>query len=778
MASPVKQTSFPRSFEWLDWLGALLARELAPNSRKIRAACRMATIGTVGGGLVVACHVYNELGLYLAWALVGAAGPMMSPRKAGALLIAQALVLALSVFMGRTLVEAPWLNVAFLFIFISFSTYLGTIYRLGAALILIQVSSLFVFYLVPFSPQEVGWFAAGAFGGSAIAFGVIVLFDNWLWPDPAETRLLESLAIAIRRTNLRLRRASNYYLNGHAAARPPLPPPTSDLPIQLTLLDHATDEGVSGYHHAILLTAITIVARIELEVDRFTVTVLERVPRQIRSLVQSELDAAVTAVAVALDDLARELAGRIAKGMDKLALPSLEQAKSALDALNARVLEVRPTYLRIAGSEEIVNISAILDSLASLTAYIERLLDQPLQPSSLPETSNSPRQSLAVTDSAILRYAVKVGLCVVIGYVTGLTTQRVELSTILITVVITALPTYGAALHKMVLRMVGALIGGAVSLIAIIIVSRNFETLPTYMLVLFVVFYFSAYSSLTSGRLSYAGNQIGTTFAIVVAGLGPTVDIYEPLWRIWGILLGCFVVALVFLLFFPEYAADSLLPRLRKAIRATLALTPEGSASYSEEQIQQTNSEVMSLVAEILEVANDAQVEGRACSVNYHAIVDAAGTLRAIASRFSVIASGRALVRLPQLDLATESARERALNGAQRQLETWLEFFSGPDCINASAAREIAQTHPPDVLAKPIDEFSSRLEENSYARTESWSFEQRRVMLAELQTMRRLEVLISDLNRYLAQIPGPSRSAAGSYKDRLVEREEIGGSDR
>lgn len=54
----------------------------------------------------------------------------------------------------------------------------------------------------------------------------------------------------------------------------------------------------------------------------------------------------------------------------------------------------------------------------------------------------------------------------------------------------------------------------------------------------------------------------------------------------------------------PEYAADSLLPRLRKAIRATLALIPEGSALYSEEQIQQTNSEVMRLVAEILEVAN------------------------------------------------------------------------------------------------------------------------------------------------------------------------------
>jgi hypothetical protein len=198
---------------------------------------------------------------------------------------------------------------------------------------LIQVSSLFIFYLVAFSPQEVGWYAAGAFGGSAIAFGVIVLFDNWLWPDPAEAKLLESLAIAIRRTGFRLRRASNYYFNGEAAARPPVPPPTSYLPTQMTLLDHATAEGVSGYHRAILLTAITIVARIELEVDRFTITVLERVPRQIRSLVQSELAAAVSAIAVALDDLARELAGHIAKGMGKLTLATQKQAKSAVDAL-------------------------------------------------------------------------------------------------------------------------------------------------------------------------------------------------------------------------------------------------------------------------------------------------------------------------------------------------------------------------------------------------------------------------------------------------------------
>jgi hypothetical protein len=77
-----EQISFSRSFELLDRLGTLLARELAPSRRKLRTALRLAIIGVIGGGLVAACHVYNELGLYIAWVLVGA-GPMISRRTAG-----------------------------------------------------------------------------------------------------------------------------------------------------------------------------------------------------------------------------------------------------------------------------------------------------------------------------------------------------------------------------------------------------------------------------------------------------------------------------------------------------------------------------------------------------------------------------------------------------------------------------------------------------------------------------------------------------------------------
>jgi len=59
---------------------------------------------------------------------------------------------------------------------------------------------------------------------------------------------------------------------------------------------------------------------------------------------------------------------------------------------------------------------------------------------------------------------------VVIAYMVGIVAHRVDLSTILTTVLITALPTYGASLRKMILRIVGAILGGLVSLATIMIV--------------------------------------------------------------------------------------------------------------------------------------------------------------------------------------------------------------------------------------------------------------------------------------------------------------------
>ncbi|MGA9305517.1 MAG: FUSC family protein, partial [Candidatus Sulfotelmatobacter sp.] len=521
---------------WFDQLAALLGRELAPTSRKIRTALRMTTIATIGAGLITSCHVNNQLGTYIVWLLVGA-GPMMAPRKAVAFLIVEAFALAASVLMAGILVESPWLLLPFLFAVISLTTYIGATFKLGAALLLIQVVCLDTFYNVVFAPDQIGWAAAGIFGGSVIAFGTIVLFDNWLWPDPAEDILLKSLGASAAGDRSRLLAAANYYLDRQGTPRPPLPPPTSDLPAHMNLLNQATAEGVSAHRQAILLAAVTRVARIGLEVDRLILMARQNVPGQVRAMLRPEIQATVDAIATVLDELAHELPTYVAVGDDKPPPASRTRARSAMDALNARVLQVRPVYLSTASRAELENFAEFTDSLGTLTRQIEHLLDEPPQPPVAGPEIPVPRSADA-PDPAVIRYSLKVGLCVVIGYLVGIVDQRPELNTILTTVIITALPTYGAALRKMNLRIVGAIIGGVISLLTIIIVTPNFSTLPAYLLAVAVVFYISAYSSLSSGRVAYAGKQIGTTFALVFTGLSPAFDIYVPLWRIWAILLG------------------------------------------------------------------------------------------------------------------------------------------------------------------------------------------------------------------------------------------------
>ena len=740
---------------WFDQLAALLSRELTPTSRKLRTALRMSTIAAIGAGIITACHVYSEFGAYIVWLLVGA-GPMMSLRKASQLLIAEGIALAATVVMARSFVDTPWLMLPLIFVLISFASYLGMVRPLGAGLLLIEVVCLNNFYRVTFAPGDIGWFSAGTFGGSAIAFAVLVLFDNWLWPDPGEAILMKSLGRSVAEARTRFIAASNFYLNPETSRRPPLPPPTSDLPAHMTLLEQTAAEGATEHRRAILLAAITRVARIDLEVDRLVFATREKVPHQIREMVRPQLEDTLHAIAQTLELISEELPVDIQVGVDRPTSPVRVRTRTAMDRLSTRITEVRPTYIRTASAAEIENFASFSDSLAALTSHIERFLDEP-PPSPAGEKKPVPLLTLN-PEPELVRYSLKVGLAAVTGHLIGLFTQRPDLSTIVTTVLITALPTYGAALHKMILRIAGAVIGGVVSILVIIIVSPNFESLPAYMLAIFVVFYLSGYASLSSGRVSYAGKQVGTTFALIFTDLSPSIDVYGPLWRAWGILLGTFVVAIVTFVLWPEYAGDSLVPRLRQVIRDTLALAPGGSAENDDNEIARVNSDAMRVLTEMLQVADDAQLEGRTSTVDHKAIVEAAGTLRRISNRLSYIASGRIVEPLPPIDRSIESDRVSALMAVRRQLEKWLEFFSRDEALNLSAAEEIASAYSPDDLRRPLERYGVWLEAQNFARLSSWTLDQRRTIIAELQSIRRLDFLMGDLNRWLSEIPGRAAS--------------------
>jgi len=176
-----------------------------------------------------------------------------------------------------------------------------------------------------------------------------------------------------------------------------------------------------------------------------------------------------------------------------------------------------------------------------------------------------------------MRYSAKLGIATTLAYVVGIASHRSELGVTVWTALIAGLPTYGATLRKMILRIAGGVIGGLLALPVMMVVSPNFESLEAYLAAFFVVLFICAYVSLSSGRLAYAGQQAGVSFILAYASLSPNANFYEPLWRVWGIFLGLMIVTLVFLLVAPEYTGKAIAPRLTRILHAALELLPPGA---------------------------------------------------------------------------------------------------------------------------------------------------------------------------------------------------------
>jgi hypothetical protein len=165
------------------------------------------------------------------------------------------------------------------------------------------------------------------------------------------------------------------------------------------------------------------------------------------------------------------------------------------------------------------------------------------------------------------------------------------------------------------------------------------------------------------------------------------------------------------------------------------------------------------VLAEILEVADDAGLEGRASMIDHDSVIHAAGNLRRIANRLASIAIGQInFPRLP-LDEATLAARQAVLAAIRARLQSWLDFFASDGCLSAAAAHSLAASHSREEIARPLEEFGSRLEARGFALLDSWTLEQRRAILSDLQSLRRVEVLAAQLDGYLSHIPGAASGA-------------------
>lgn len=185
----------------------------------------------------------------------------------------------------------------------------------------------------------------------------------------------------------------------------------------------------------------------------------------------------------------------------------------------------------------------------------------------------------ALTNPVHQRFALKTTAAALICYLVYTALDWQDIHTAMITCYVAALGTTGETVHKLVLRIIGCLIGALMGVLAIIFIIPHLSDIGQLMALVFGCILLAAWVSCGNERIAYAGVQIGLAFLLtVLQGFGPSTDMGVALDRVLGILLGNLVVYLIFTRLWPVAIADAVRIHIRDALKGLTnlaALSPD-----------------------------------------------------------------------------------------------------------------------------------------------------------------------------------------------------------
>ncbi len=219
------------------------------------------------------------------------------------------------------------------------------------------------------------------------------------------------------------------------------------------------------------------------------------------------------------------------------------------------------------------------------------------------------KRSLLVADAFSnprhVQFALKVTLAGMIGYLFYTASDYYGIHTVFYTPLIIALASTGATVNKGFLRIVGCSIGGGLGLICAIWVIPRFETLGTFLLIVFCVHGLAAWIAVGDDRISYIGLQIALAFDLgFLQGYGPPDNIDPIRDRFIGIVLGICIVTAVFGLIWPESADLSTRERLAGCLRAIARLLRVGRGKNGSQNLNSQREQLELEIASRLSEAN------------------------------------------------------------------------------------------------------------------------------------------------------------------------------
>lgn len=168
-----------------------------------------------------------------------------------------------------------------------------------------------------------------------------------------------------------------------------------------------------------------------------------------------------------------------------------------------------------------------------------------------------------------LRFALKAALAVMLVYVAYNLVAWPGIRTAVVTCFFVALDSVGATVHKLTLRLAGALTGGLCAGLCIAFVLPHATDVGDLLLLMSAATALFAWVGTSSDRLAYAGLQAAFAFYIgVLQTYGPADDLTVLRDRVAGIVLGNVAMSLVFTTLWPVPIVRLARQELRRALKA------------------------------------------------------------------------------------------------------------------------------------------------------------------------------------------------------------------
>ena len=224
-------------------------------------------------------------------------------------------------------------------------------------------------------------------------------------------------------------------------------------------------------------------------------------------------------------------------------------------------------------------LALILDEMerhmAEIAAGLQQLTTAGPTPAAKDESEprRRPFVSDALTNPVYLQFGVKVTLAAMVCYIAYTAMDWPGIHTCTITCVVVALSSAGATIHRASLRLMGALIGGGLAILATVFVVPHLESIGGLLLLILPVAALAGWVTSGSERISYCGVQIAMAFFYgVLETYVPNTDVTHARDRLVGIVLGIVVMAVVFNYIWPERSVQQMRAALAKALRGVAAL--------------------------------------------------------------------------------------------------------------------------------------------------------------------------------------------------------------